>query len=460
MNQEANILNGRVGSKQFLSGGEAQTPEEKLQLQMEGLADQLIHYSLRLQKDDRLLIQMGPNESWQLTSMVMKKARALGVEVILRFVDSKNIQPAVMPVLKSMSAILDHEEGLLAQSQGTEKIYPRANEATTTDDVTAFIHHGVLNDELDDVIWATHVLVIREDVTSTEKLSTEDIYKKGQAVVTSARLEKPWCLVYAPTQQQADAAQMTLEEYSIMYYEACNRDWEKVEQAQSELVELLTDVESVRVEAGAPEGWDQEKWKTDVTMSINGMIAANSVARRNMPGSEVFLAPVRHTLEGQYTLPYPVRFGKRVLPNIGFEFKRGKVVNFWIHEPNEGDEEYVREVLATDDTAEVGELGIGTNPRIKEAYTNTLLVEKAAGSIHLALGDAYRDKSYLGTPISVDNGVQSRNHIDLTRMMTPQYGGGRFTLNMKENKPDGKKQEHVLQEDGRFIDSRFAIFNE
>ena len=55
-------------------------------------------------------------------------------------------------------------------------------------------------------------------------------------------------------------------------------------------------------------------------------------------------------------------------------------------------EEYLREALATDPGARfLGELGIGTNRGIDRATGSTLLDEKIAGTIHLALGRSYAE---------------------------------------------------------------------
>lgn len=186
-------------------------------------------------------------------------------------------------------------------------------------------------------------------------------------------------------------------------------------------------------------------------MSIEGMRGANSTIAGNLPGSEVFMAPVAETLTGTYAIPYPVQFKDRVLPNIKFVFDKGKIQSFDIYYKDENDTKraediaFIEKVINSDAGAKtVGELGIGTNPKVDKPYLNTLLIEKVGGSIHLAIGNSYINKD----DAIIDNGNRSKIHIDLTRIMLPEYGGGEIQV-------DGE----VFQKDGKFVAPELAILN-
>ena len=188
-----------------------------------------------------------------------------------------------------------------------------------------------------------------------------------------------------------------------------------------------------------------ERWRTEVEMSIEGMIFANATIRINFPGSEVFSAPVRGTINGRFGVPYPVIFGGKMFPNLGFIFKDGKVVEHF----TDGDMQAAEKILDTDEGArEVGEVAFGTNPVFNRPYLNGLYVEKVGGSFHLALGSAYLYTTYADRPVVLNNGVESANHEDLTRMMLLSYGGGKVLL-------DGEE----IQKNGIFVDERLAILN-
>ena len=178
------------------------------------------------------------------------------------------------------------------------------------------------------------------------------------------------------------------------------------------------------------------------------MTFANSTINANYPGSEVFSAPVAGTISGRLTLPYPVMFAGKKLPNLTLVFEKGRVVSHTV----EGDaklQEYVTSVLDSDDgSCQVGEVAFGTNPSFYKPMLNALFAEKVGGSFHIALGDSYKMKKYAGRDVNLDNGVESQNHIDLTRMMTQKFGGGKVVLD-----------NNVIQKDGIFKDSRLAILN-
>ncbi len=74
------------------------------------------------------------------------------------------------------------------------------------------------------------------------------------------------------------------------------------------------------------------------------------------------------------------------LAGVELTFRAGEVV---AANAERGDA-YLREALAIDPGARaLGELGIGTNRGIDRATGSTLLDEKIAGTVHLALGRSY-----------------------------------------------------------------------
>lgn len=126
----------------------------------------------------------------------------------------------------------------------------------------------------------------------------------------------------------------------------------------------------------------------DLRMNIHGDKAVADKGEENMPGGEVFMAPVRESLEGWIKFDYPsIRDGKEVR-DIKLVFKGGKVVEA----TSSKNQDFLKKMLETDENSSyVGELGIGMNPKVNR-YTNDLLFdEKIGGTIHLALGMAYKE---------------------------------------------------------------------
>lgn len=290
--------------------------------------------------------------------------------------------------------------------------------------------------------WASKFAMIRciETPNSMESVAGEILseFRRVLNVVNTIRNQKDWVLTAIPTEAEAELDGIPYESYVDLYFRACNRDWKEVEKAQDILIqEVLNPAKQLEFFAD----------RTFLTMSIEGQTFANSTIQRNIPGSEVFTGPKRGTVEGRLTLQYPLMFGGRKLPNLTFRFIDGRVAQF--ETDGEDNMSRVEHVLDTDEGArEVGEVALGTNSVLNRPMLNTLYVEKVGGSFHIALGRAYTYTEYAGRPVHVDNGVKSANHIDLTRLMLPQFGGGKVIV-------DGK----VIQQDGRFVDRRLAILN-
>ena len=123
-------------------------------------------------------------------------------------------------------------------------------------------------------------------------------------------------------------------------------------------------------------------------MEIHGSRAVADKGEENMPGGEIFMAPVRESLNGWIKFDFPaVRDGKEVT-DIEITFRDGKVIEAKASK----NQDFLIEMLKTDENASfVGELGIGLNPKVTKFTKNLLFDEKIDGTIHLALGMAYKE---------------------------------------------------------------------
>jgi aminopeptidase len=153
--------------------------------------------------------------------------------------------------------------------------------------------------------------------------------------------------------------------------------WGELSARQARVVDSLAAADVIRIEA---EG-------TDLTLRVGGRTWINSDGRRNMPSGEVFTGPHEDSADGtiRFDVPSNVRGGSEVV-GVEVRFERGRVV---AARADQGDE-YLQSALQTDRGARfLGELGIGTNTGIDRATGATLLDEKIAGTVHLALGRSY-----------------------------------------------------------------------
>ncbi len=138
---------------------------------------------------------------------------------------------------------------------------------------------------------------------------------------------------------------------------------------------------------------------------VHGKKAISDLDFDNMPAGEVFMAPVRESLNGEIKFEYPtIKNGKEV-QNIYLKFENGKIIEAKASK----NEEFLKEMLATDENASyVGEFGIGCNPKITKYTNNLLFDEKIGGTIHLALGMAYKENG---------GGNDSGIHWDIVKSM-------------------------------------------
>ncbi|MDP2906316.1 MAG: aminopeptidase, partial [Nanoarchaeota archaeon] len=110
--------------------------------------------------------------------------------------------------------------------------------------------------------------------------------------------------------------------------------------------------------------------------------------KRNMPDGEVFIAPVETTTEGFIRYSYPVIYGGREVSGVELKFKKGAVVSA----KAEKNEKFLKTMIGIDKGAKyLGEFGIGVNPYITKFIKQILFDEKIGGTIHLALGKAYKE---------------------------------------------------------------------
>src|SRR5512139_857658 len=232
-----------------------------------------------------------------------------------------------------------------------------------------------------------------------------------------------WVVCRYPTHGMAQQAGMSLEELEEHVFAACTLDWAAVSRRQDPLVRLMARTGEVRIEA--PD--------TDLRLSIRGIPPAKADGHRNLPDGEVFSAPVRTSAEGHIAFNCPTIHGGQAFDDIRLTFRRGKVV-----EGRAADgEARLGKVLDIDAGARfLGEFAFGLNPGITRPMRNILFDEKIFGSIHLALGNAYR---------RCDNRNRSSIHWDLVKIL----GAGSRVLF------DGKP----IMVDGRFVHPALNALN-
>lgn len=186
-------------------------------------------------------------------------------------------------------------------------------------------------------------------------------------------------LTQYPGPGDAQRAGMSTAAYREFVLDAIDRDWAAQGERQQPVADALDAGDRLRIVRGED---------TDLTMSIAGMDAVNDDGKLNLPGGEVYTAPVADTLEGHATFDVPRLVEGTELDGVELGFEDGEVVDA----AAETGERFLYGILQADDGASrVGEVGIGTNEGIDRVTRNVLFDEKLYGTVHLALGRGYED---------------------------------------------------------------------
>jgi aminopeptidase len=203
--------------------------------------------------------------------------------------------------------------------------------------------------------------------------------RKAAKPISDIILKKDnWVICVFPTNALAQDAEMSLSEFQEFVYSSCNEDWKKEEKRQTKIKNILDKGKHVRIIGK----------NTDLSFSINGRTGNKCYGKRNMPDGEVFIAPVESSTEGHIHYDYPVIYSGKEIDNIYLEFKKGKVVKATASK----NQDLLRKMINIDPGASrLGEFGIGTNYNIKKFIKQILFDEKIGGTIHLALGMAYKE---------------------------------------------------------------------
>lgn len=198
-----------------------------------------------------------------------------------------------------------------------------------------------------------------------------------------------------PCNALAQEAEMSLTEYENFVYGACLQDWKKIGKQMNKVLDKFKKGKSVHL---IGEG-------VDLKFEIHGKLAKSDLDGENIPMGEVFMAPVRESLNGWIKFDYPAIESAKEVTDIYLKFKDGKVIESTALK----NEDFLKEMLSTDENASyVGEFGIGMNPKVTKFTKNLLFDEKMGRTIHLALGMAYKENG---------GGNDSAIHWDIVKDM-------------------------------------------
>lgn len=219
--------------------------------------------------------------------------------------------------------------------------------------------------------------------------------QKAKQTLRASMMKKPWVLTYVPSQSLAQEAGMSYEEFSDFYFGATLRDWEAECGRMKKLASRLSNAKKIHIIGE----------QTDLTMSAQGRVFIPDCGECNMPGGEVFTAPVETSVTGYVYFNFPLLRTGKYIRDIRLWFENGKIVKATASE----NEDFLQTIIATDaGSSYLGEFAIGMNPGITKYVNNMLFDEKIEGTIHMAIGQAYEECHGVNT---------SAIHMDIVKDM-------------------------------------------
>ncbi|UII55214.1 aminopeptidase [Cytobacillus spongiae] len=337
---------------------------------IETLAKNLINYSVRFQKGEKVLIENFGLQK-ELVMALVKEAYAAGGYPFVSLKDQQVDRALLLGAKEEQFDMMaDFEANVMSKM-----------------DAYIGLRSGDNINELADV--------------PDDKMKIQGA-TVGKRVHRDIRVPKTkWVVLRYPNSSMAQLAKMSTEAFEDFYYNVCNLDYGKMDKAMDNLVELMNKTDKVRITG---EG-------TDLTFSIKDIPAIKCSGQMNIPDGEVYTAPVRDSVNGVITYNTPSPYHGFTFENVRLTFKDGKIV-----EASANDTDRINKIFDTDEGARfIGEFAIGVNPYILHPMQDILFDEKIAGSFHFTPGQCYDDAF---------NGNHSNIHWDMVNIQRADYGGG------------------------------------
>lgn len=352
--------------------------------QVKILAEKLIHYSVRLQPGENVLIEV-IDDGFELAEELVAAAYQAGGRPFVT-VKKNSLQRALL------------------QDSSEEQIRAIAE------------WEGMRMEAMQAYIGVRANLNVSElsDLPTQQANFYQQLWWKP--VHTDIRVAKTkWCVLRYPTPSMAQMAGMSTAAFRDFYFKVSNLDYAKLAEAEEPLVDWFQRTDQVHILGPG----------TDLSFSINNIPVMKSCGLRNIPDGEVFTAPVKDSVQGVIQYNCPTIFQGTAFDRIRLEFDHGKIIK-----ATANDTEKLNRILDIDAGARyIGEFSMGLNPYIHEPQRDILFDEKICGSFHLTPGNAYA---------TAFNGNRSAIHWDLVTIQTPEYGGGEIWFDQQLIRKNGR----------------------
>lgn len=352
------------------------------------LAQLLVRHSVRLQPDEKVLIEAFDIPADFTAELVRVVAEAGGLPLVSTY---------QQPVLRAL-----YNTATEAQMQTIGRI-----ERARMESVQCYIG-----------VRGSNNIAEMSDVP-TEKMA---LYEKHWWHTVHSEVRVPatkWVVLRWPSSSMAQAAGMSTEAFEDFYFQVCaGVDYGKMATAMEPLQALMDRTDRVHITGPG----------TDLTFSKKGIATIPCSGESNIPDGEIFTCPVRDSVNGVIQFNCETLYRGTIFNNIRLVFSEGKIVEATAG----GDTERLNAILDADEGARyIGEWSLAFNPYILKPMKDILFDEKIAGSFHLTPGQAYEE---------ADNGNRSQVHWDMVCIQRPEYGGGEIYFD-----------DVLIRKDGLFV---------
>jgi aminopeptidase len=309
------------------------------------LGDLLVNYSMQIKKGEKVMIAMKEVETLPLVQAVYTAA----------------VKAGAYPQVQFLSDTLSHA---LLQHGSPEQI-SWAPEVERFGMQWADVYFGIRGAHNLNEFW---------DIDAG-RLSA---LRQAMGKISALRNRTRWCLIPLPSEAMAVQSGSDFASLQEMFFKACLRDWPAEREAWKQQARRFEGAHSLRLTGR----------ETDLTFSLEGMRWAVDAGESNMPGGEIWTAPVTSSLDGRIYFEFPGVLGGRLVKDIRLEWKNGVLTRA----SASTNEDFLHEVLKMDSGASLlGEFAFGTNPAVDRWCNDILLDEKIGGTVHVALGRAYAE---------------------------------------------------------------------
>lgn len=361
---------------------------------IEILADNLINYSTHVKKGEKILIELF-DDGIELGRALVKKAYEAGAVPFLTIKVQELQRELIMGAQKEQMQLIADYESMRMKGMDAYIAVRGSNNVSEMSDVPQ------------------------------DKMKLYQTYWQKSVHGDIRVPQTKWCILRYPNAAMAQLANMSTEKFTDYFFNVCNLDYKKMNEAMTPLKKRMEKANKVHIKAP----------NTDLTFSIKNIPVIKCSGECNIPDGELYTAPVKNSVNGTITYNTPAVYQGVTFESISFTFKDGKIIKATADKTKE-----LNRILDTDEGARyIGEFSFGLNPYITFPMKDTLFDEKICGSLHFTPGCAYDD---------ADNNNRSSVHWDLVLIQRKEYGGGEIYLD-----------DELIRKDGLFVPRDLECLN-